>query len=288
MTSEEFIERVLAIGYDVHLSDGVWWIKSDPFFYKPVIPLQVLEYGKAKPKMHKALLGYSYLVSDKLYANKYQSIALLSEERLKNYGMQSLSSSKRAQVRKGLRLTEIRKIETIETVIDQMREIEISKAIRTGIGKPPEYYTKQYKEWRTWTIKQFTGDKGKKEYWGSFLNGSLIAFMKIFQINDTMIINYAASHTDHLDKCPNDALTCSIIDYCKELHECKKVSYGGWSIDRPSLNAFKQQFGFEKVDLPVYAKYNFDIVPVAKKILEIKQLRKVNELLRAYLTLLKK
>jgi hypothetical protein len=288
MTSEEFIERVLTIGYDVHFNDGVWWIKSQPFFYQPAIPLQVLGPGEARPKMKKALLGYSHHVKNKQYANKYESILLLSEERLREFGMKSLSSSKRAQVKKGLRLTEIRRIEMIEPLLEDMREIEISKAIRIGEVKPPEYYMNHYKEWKEWTIKQFNGDRGKKDYWGSFYNGLLIAYMKVYQIDETAIISYAASHTDHLDKCPNDALTFSILNQIKELETCKRVSYGAWDPNRNSLNEFKQKYGFLRVDLPVYVKYNFHVIPIMKKVLAIKQLRKVNKLIMSYLELLRK
>ena len=55
MTHEEFIERVLAIGYNVHFNDGVCWMEDPPFFCEPVIPYLVLEPGSAKPKMHKSL-----------------------------------------------------------------------------------------------------------------------------------------------------------------------------------------------------------------------------------------
>lgn len=283
MTSEEMIERVIEIGYDVHFNDGVCWIKSAPFYCNPVIPFQVIEPGKAKPKMHKALLAYSHQVSDTKYANKYESILLLREEKLSNFGIQSLSSAKRAQVRKGLKLTNIRKIEEIESVLNDMKEIEISKATRIKEIKPPEYYIKHYDQWRAWTIKQFNIDKGKKEYWGAFYNETLIAFMKIYQINDTVIISYAASHSDHLDKCPNDALTFSIIDYCKGLDNCNNISYGLWEENRQSLNDFKQKYGFERVDLPVFVKYNFHILPLVKKILEIKRLRRINELFFSFL-----
>jgi hypothetical protein len=249
--------------------------------------MQVIERSSAKPKMYKALLGYRHYVSNKQQANQYEAVSLMGEERLNNFGMESLSSSIKARIRKGLRLTEIRKIENIETVIDGIKEIEISKAIRIG-HENPEYYVRNYESWKAWIIKQFYEDKGRKEYWGSFYNDTLIAIMKFYQIDDTVIINYSSSHTDYMDKCPNDALMFSILDYCKQLKDCKKVSYGLWSTDRESLNRFKLKFGFERVDLPVYAKYNFHIIPVAKKILEIKQLRKVNELIRSYLIQLKK
>jgi hypothetical protein len=266
MTSEEYIERVLAIGYDVHLNDGVWWIKTFPFFYEPAIPYQALNRGESKPKIHKALFGYRYIVSNEKEANKYRSILLLNEERLRNFGMQSLSSSKRAQVRKGLRLTEIRKIETIEAVLDDMKDICISQAMRTGHGEPPKYYIRHYEEWRASLIKQFNIYKTEKESWGAFYRGSLIAFINIFQVDGTMMISNVSSHTDHLDKCPNDALLFTILDDCRNRQDCKKVSYGDWSLDRPSLNEFKQKYGFERVDLPMYAEYN-PIVVFLKKLI---------------------
>ena len=288
MTHEEYIERVLALGYNVHFNDEVWWIEAEPFFCKPANPYQVLEAGKSRPKLHKSLLGYSYLVSAEKHANKYYSILLLNEEQLHNFEIKSLSSSKRAQVRKGMKLTEIRKIESIETVIDDIKEIEISKAVRTGYGKPVKYYSEHFPEWRDRTIKEFNADKGRKEYWGSFFKGSLIAYMKIFQIDDTMIINYAASHTDHLDKCPNDTLTFSILEYCRNLHNCNKVSYGTWSEDRDSLNVFKQKYGFKRVDFPVYAKYNLQILPIAKKLIAMKQISKFKKNIIYYFSRLRK
>lgn len=288
MTKEEFIERVLEIGYDVHFNDGVYWIESEPFCYRPVIPYQVIEPGKAKPKRHKALLGYSHHVSDKKYANKYIPIMLMNEERLSNFGIHILSSSVRARVRKGLKLTEVRKIEEIEPVLDDMKAIEISKASKIRQATSPEYYVKHDKKWRAWTIKQFNGDRGKKDYWGSFYKGSLIAFMKIEQIDDTVTINNVASLSDHLDKCPNDAALFSVLEYYKNLSECKKVIHGGWDKNRPTLNKFKEKYGFEREDLPVYAKYNFKIIPAVKRILEIKQLVKLKDLSMSYLDQLQK
>lgn len=262
MTYDEFIERVLAIGYDVHLNEGVWWIKTAPFFYEPVVPYQVLEYASSKPKFHKALLGYSYLVSNEHYANRYRSIMLMNEERLKCFGMNSLPSKRRNKVKKGLKLTENRKIDSVEDVIDDMKEILISKAKRTHHEVSPDYYVKHYQEWRDSVIKQFNIDKGKKEYWGSFYNGSLIAFFTMIQINDTMIINTGSSHTDHLDKCPNDALRFVFLEYCRDLKDCKKVISGLWSDNKPSLNEFKESYGFDKVDLPVYTEYRFPFIKV--------------------------
>lgn len=288
MTPNEYLKRVIEIGYDIHFNDGICWIKSAPLFYSPVIPFQIIEPGTAKPKMHKALLGYGHYVSDKKYATKYEATMLLSEDRLRNFGMRNLANSTRGKVRKGSRITEVRKIDDIEPVIDDMKEIEISKAIRIGTSRPPEYYVNQFNHWREWMIKQFKGDKGRKDYWGSFYNDTLIAYTKIYQIDETMFIHYSASHTDHLDKCPNDVLTFTILNMYKELPDCKRVSYGAWDKNRPSLNNFKEKYGFERIDLPVYEKYNFHVIPIAKKLLQIKQLSKLKDLSLSYLDQLQK
>lgn len=283
MTSEEFIKRVLEIGYDVHFNDGVCWMEIKPFFYGPANPYQVIEPGKAKPRLYKALLGYRHYVSDERFANRHEALMILNDERLSKFGIESLTSSKRAQVRKGLKLTKIRKIEMIEPVIEDLREIETSKARRIKEVKRPEYYLEHYEKWRAWTIKQFEVDKGRKEYWGSFYFNTLIAIMKINMIDDTMIINYVASHSEHNDKCPTDALLFSVLEYSKNLAGCKKVSYGGWDKRRPTLNKYKENYGFERFDVPVYAKFNLHIIPVVEKILEVKQLSKFRTLLMSHL-----
>ncbi len=262
MTHEEYINEQVNIGYNIHQHDGVWWLKVSPFFCKPVNPLQVIEPGKAKPYFLKSFLGYSHLVSDNVPSNKNWSVLMLNKDKLEDFSIKSLSSSKRAQVRKGLRLTEVKIIEDIESVMDDMKGICISMSMRTGYGKPANYFADHYEEWKASLIKQCT--ISSKERWGSFYNGSLIAFMNIEQIDHTVIVTNAQSHTEHLDKCPNDALIFSIMEHCKTLGNCQNIIFGDWS-DVPSLNTFKQKYGYYKYDFPVYVKYNF-LVPITKKI----------------------
>ncbi|MBI5102978.1 MAG: hypothetical protein HZB33_14265 [Nitrospirae bacterium] len=263
MTSQEYIKQQIASGYDIHLSCGVWWIKSAPYFYRPANPLQVIGCGQASPKKYRALLGYKHLAPTDDCANQYWSIMVLNNERLRSFGMQSISSSKRARVRKGLKLTRVKRIESIESVIDDMKEICIAQKIRTGYGKPVEYYRKQFKHWKESRVRQFQSTA--KEYWGAFCDESLIAFMNIIQIDNTMLIDNAKSHTDHLDKCPNDALLFTVLDYCRQIQGCNRVIFGEWSGGAASLNDFKAKYGFERVDMPVYAKYN-PIVKLLKNI----------------------
>ncbi len=263
MTSEEFIRQQINCGYKVHFNDEVWWQKRAPFFYKPVNFLQKINPGESRPSIFKSFFGYSHLVHEKQYANKYWPVMLLSYEKLREFDISSLPSSKRARVRKGLRLTDIKKIENIDSVIENIKNICISTAMRTRHGLPPEYYVKRFKKWRSWITRLFNLSKG--DWWGSFYQGTLIAYIYAFQIDDTMLISAAKSHSNNLDKCPNDALLFSLLNYCKNLHDCKKVIFGDWSKDAQSLNEFKMKFGFKKKDLPLYVRYN-PAVSLIKKI----------------------
>jgi hypothetical protein len=208
----------------------------------------------ARPKILKSFLGYSHLIDDANLANKHWPIMLLNSQKLEEFSISLLSASKRANVRKGLRRNEIRRIDVIDPVIDQMQDICISAVRRTGHGKPPEYYTKDYRKWRNFMTKEFAMQK--REWWGAFHNGVLTAYYYAYQINETMFISAAKSHSDHMEDCPNDALFFTFLEYCRDLFDCKQVIFGDWSGDAPSLNKFKERYGFQKIDLPVYARYN--------------------------------
>lgn len=254
MKAEEFIKQQIIAGYKIHVHDGVWWQMVMPFYYKPVLQLQVIEPGVARPKITAFPLGYSHLVSSRTSANKTWTVLEISDGKLKNFSIGSLDSSKRARVRKGLRNNEIKTIEKIEPALEGMQRICISAAKRTGHGKPPEYYTKRFKEWKDFIIKEFS--LPDRQWWGAFNKGELVAYYYAHQVEGVMFINAAKSHSDFLDTCPNDALLFTFLEHCKNLGDCDRVIFGDWAEDVPSLNAFKEKFGFEKVDLPVYRWVN--------------------------------
>ena len=106
-----------------------------------------------------------------------------------------------------------------------------------------------------------------REWWGTFYNNILIAYRYDVLIDDTMFFLATKSHSDYLDKCPNDALMYTFIDYCKSLNSCKQLNAGDWN-SKASINEFKALFGFEKVDLPLFKKYS----PLVYLIKKAKQL----------------
>lgn len=260
MTSQEFIEQQIAAGYKVHFNGGTWWQESFPFFCRPVVPFKEINPGESEPKFHKSFLGYKHLVRDKQLANQYWSVMLLGENKLKDYSIHTLSSPKKAQIRKGLKNVEIKRIENIDIILEDIKNICISTRQRTKHGKPETYYLT--KEWRSWIKKEFA--LPKREWWGAYFEGRLIAYTYSVQIDETMYIYAAKSHTDYLDRCPNDALFFTFINYCKDLPDCKQIVFGDGGAATPSLNAFKKKLGFEEVNLPVYTHYS-SIISLYKK-----------------------
>ncbi len=262
MTSREFIEQQIKAGYSLHFNKGIWWQKTAPFFYKPAIHFEMVDPGRSRPAASKALLGYSHLVDAPEKGNKCWQVMMMGSEKLREFSISSISSSKRARVRKGLKMTAVKVIEDIEPVLNDLKGICISAAKRTRHGKSPEYYDKHYDEWRSWIVREHS--LANREWWGAYDQDSLIAYLYSVLIDDTMFIYTAKSHTDFLDRCPNDALVFSFLQYCKTLNECQKVVFGDWSSDVPSLNEFKERHGFEKTEKYVYARYNPLIVPIKK------------------------
>jgi hypothetical protein len=263
MTSEEFVKQQIAAGYKVHFHDGIWWQRRAPFFYRPVNFLQKFNPGEVKPKISKSFLGYSHLVTDDQYANNYNPMAIMSNDMLNEFSLNNIEASKRKRIRKGLRLTTVRRIDNITDVIEDIKNICISMAKRTQHGLPPEYYVGKYDKWKSFMMREFS--LPSREWWGVYYDNILVAYRYDVLIDNTMFFLATKSHTDYLHACPNDALMFTFIEYCKGLPDCKELNAGDWN-PKSSINAFKELFGFRRVDLPVYKKQN-TLVNTAKKCL---------------------
>jgi len=264
MKAEEFIQQQIKAGYKIHFNDGVWWQKVAPLFHKPVLPYQGISPRESRPKIARSFFGYSHCVPKDFLANKVWSVMLLNKEKLKNFSIHKLSKKRRESVRKGLRNVEVRRIENIVSVIEDMRDVCVSTAQRTRHGKPPRYYLKNYYEWKSYILRLF--DLPNREWWGAFYRGKLVAYRYAYLIENTMYSDTNKSHSQFLKEKPNDALLFTFIEYCKSIPNCEILRLGDWSKNNQGINEFKMKYGFEKVDLPVYANYN-PLIRLAKNYL---------------------
>jgi|LGVE01.1.fsa_nt_gb hypothetical protein len=253
--------------YKVHKRDGIWWLQVAPFFCKPVDPFRTIRPLQSAPKLQYSLLGYSHPVPDTALSTKTWAVMYMGPNCLSAFGIAQLKPKRRSSVRKALRHVEIKQIEEIKPMLDSMNEICISVAKRTGHGKPPDFYIKKRQEWERFMVKEFS--IVGREWWGAYAEGQLIAYFYAYLINATMFISAAKSHSDFLGLLPNDAFVFTFLEYCRELEGCKRVVYGDWSPDAPSLNQFKARYGFERKDVPEYRheRISFSLLEKAARVI---------------------
>jgi len=255
MKPEEFINQQIKAGYKIHFHQGVWWENVLPFYCKPALLYQEIIPRKSKPKLTASILGYSHCVPDKSHANKMWEVMILDSEKLKSFSIEKLSTNRRNLVRKGLKKVEVRKIIDIKSDLEDLQEICVSMAKRTRHGKQSKSCI--------YNLFNLPG----REWWGAYYKQRLVAYLYCYQIDDTIYLDAHKCHTDYLNKNTNDALLYTFILHCKSLSNCNRINFGDWNRERSGINEFKMKYGFEKVNIPVYANYN-PLVRITQKVMK--------------------
>ena len=265
MNTSTYIEQERALGRVLHLGGGVWWRQMSPFHCKPAVRLQAVERGGARPSRLRSLAGYSHVVADPAQANSVLSVMERRQEPGVPFGLGDLSSSRRSKVRRGLKKNEVRRIEDLEPLIEDVRQIVISTRQRTGVGLPVSYYEQRREKWRGDMLRLF--GMADRPWWGAFVGGRLVAYYQTAWLEDTLEICAAKSHSDHLANYPNDALLYVVMDEAFNRMGCRRVEYGDWTAQDDRLQYFKQSYGFERRDFPQYLHLN----PLAGPVLRLRR-----------------
>lgn len=259
MISEElFAQEEWRLGKKVHFHDGVWWVKVAPFYYKPIDEFRPFQPKSARPNSLKALLGYSHQVSDPAEATRFVRWMALEGEDLRNFSLERLHGRKRSQVRMALRECRVEVFEKSDSVLEQMRLINIAQAKRFerggegGTFLPSGYYEIHKSEWRE-MILRLTGHQGHR-FIGAFAGDTLIAYVNLLLINDTVIISAVKSYTEYTRQRPVDALYFTILSEASQNLLCRRVVNGGPDGERESLTHFKEQFLFRVKSVPYYTR----------------------------------
>jgi hypothetical protein len=174
----------------------------------------------------------------------------------KTFSMENLaapSAEKRSQIRRQVRTAfkelDIRPIDSLDGLLDDLQEINISAAHRTAAGLPPGYYERDRHRWESHMRMLFS--LPDREWWGAFLKGKLIAYYYGYAVGGEWIIDTAKSTTEYLHCRPNDGLLFRVMESAINTHHCTRINYGGWTEGDPRLTQFKQKHGFKVVLLPV-------------------------------------
>lgn len=258
MTGAKYAKQLTQIGKKTHFYKGVWWQEVKPFYYWPADLFQTFPSKQSRPSMLKALIGFEHIVYNKSEANSILSI--LSIENLQNYALEKLPKKKRNQIRRGLEKAKVERIMDKNIIIKQGHLINQSALSRQGrFPNIAKCYT-SYTEWEKEINKNFS--LIDREIWGAFIKDKLIAYIRTINIEKNIFITNAMSHSDYLSFYPNDALIYTYLTNKKETApDIKRVLFGLYC-SKKSINKFKMQLGFQKVDFPLYRWVNPMIKPL--------------------------
>ena len=266
LTEAEFVHQQQALGRRIHEHDGVFWEEVYPFYCKPAFVYKAFDPGTARPARLRSLLGYSHQVLTPGLGNRTVPFMVLDRAGLDGFGLMKLPPKKRNQVRRALEHCEVKPITDLETVLERMREINLSQARRqeqgAGAEPPARRYTDEAEDWRTQIRRDFA--LHGLEWWGAFVNGMLVAYLRTYQVDGIRVIQQVKSDTDYFKFHPVDALYYEVLSMVAADSTCQRIMNG--DPRHESLNHFKEQFLFKAVGYPYFSSKAF-LVELAKKIL---------------------
>jgi len=187
-----------------------------------------------------------------------------------NYDFPSLRSRTRTQVRRGL---EVCRIERVDFSLLQKHAIPLNAdtLVRQGRKVPNDlekYWTRYYES---------AAKTEGAETWAAFVGDSLAAYLISFTIEDTTNLCIVRSSLKFLDAFPNNALLYRFVYDRIRGHDIRQIGYGYESIQAGlgSLDQFKSGMGFQqspvgqRIELASWVRpfVNRFSVPVAQRIL---------------------
>lgn len=259
MISEEtFAKEESRLGKQVHFHDGVWWVKIAPFYYKPVHEFRPFSPKSVRPHPLKALGGYSHQVSDSTQANRYVRWNVIQGDDLRLFSLERLNGKRRNMVRGGMRDCQVKMVDQIGELLEEIRVINVSQAMKFenagegGTFLPSEYYNIHEAKWREDMLKIFS-HKGHQLV-GAFVEDKLVAYIDLIKNEDTWMFGAVKSNDEYLKHRPVDAMYFNILSMAVQDSECKRVVNGGGYDERESLTRFKGEFFLKPVSLPYYSQ----------------------------------
>jgi hypothetical protein len=238
MTIDEFVAQEERAGAHFHRAGDVWWQQVKPFYCVALPLFRKIRPGDARPPQLAALAGYEHPVPDDAASNAVVGIMTLEEPR--RYELGGLSAKRRGHVRRGLRSVSVRRIESVEVIASEGHRVNVSAIARMGWGGDRRHYTDP----RRWAEgMRATFNLPDREGWGAFVEGRLVAYLLAYELEHNLHICALMSHSDALSLYPNDALLHTFLESCRQRAGIGRVVFGYWCA-KPSLNEFKQRFGF--------------------------------------------
>ena len=244
MTIEEVVEADKRRGERFHLSGGVWWREERPFFYYPAGYMTRVVPRQAEPKPWLALGGYYHMVPQGVPGNSVIIVNEISDPA--NYGLESLGRDKRRQIRRGLAVFRIGRVEELNDLLGDGYQVYLDWAkktenIRGNLSNPA-----LFNRWITGNFRH-----PYKLILGAYAENRLVAFLIADAVDSVGKAIKAYSDSSFNSMPPMSALYYAFVKICARHEQIRKV-YCGVRMPKPSLEFYKSRLGFRYVSYPSF------------------------------------
>lgn len=246
MTKEEYIQKKQQQGHVMHQANGVWWERTRKGYCKPAVLYDAIPPKEAHPGIAASFLGLNHRLPSDQGATGFWKPFMMRGEALRDWSLDTLESgNRRRRIRKGLKGNTVEKLEALEPHKEAFKRILKSTAIRNGHGHPPEYYDDDSTGWWSTILRvaHYT------EFWAAFQNGKMAGYICLHVMGERVVVDGVKSDTEMLPDCPMDAIIFHFLTDLQQRGGIEEIWYGGKS-NRPTLDAFKESYGFKVEYIP--------------------------------------
>ncbi len=213
------------------------------------------------PRSYTAAMNFWFVERNASIQTIYSHIIRTKDRSFEEIWKHQFNKRARNRVRKaereGVSVVKIDTVDKINAWIDDIHQCNLSALKRQGRwGAYPDSHKEVFLSELVHT-KAYLGKHFN--VYGAIYRGVLIAYFVIQEYNRLMQVGKAMSHSSFLDKYPNEALVADMVRRARE-YGYHWFEYGWDRVRRkgkapslyPSLQRFKDKFGFEEVPIIIY------------------------------------
>ncbi len=242
-------------GRSVIRHEGRHWERIGPGFYQPVALLQAIDHAVMGAPAPFAL-GYRAALPPSMSGAANGSVPAYLLHDPAGFDLGRLPQRRRTRVRKGLREARFELLTDPVILLEQGYEVAASALRRTAERAVPsrEAYNRQ-------CVELF---RPGHVVIAGFIDGRLAGYIAGYAIGDTGYGSEYLVSTSAMSSCVGNGLLYHMIRTFGRSSGIGKVMNGLHVPDKPSLDAFKRDFGFQLERVPALVHVRYGVAPMLK------------------------
>lgn len=247
MTEADYATHLQATGVEVLFHRNRYWRKTSHGFYEPIHWLARLKLAQATAPT-PLCWGFRAVLSkeDAHLANGSLPIHLLTD--LQNYKLQSLSASRRKNVRKCYRRSTVIRLRNSGLLKEQGYAVFSSASERTA--HEPLLSKEHY-------LSKLPSCQGNTQLvLAGLIEGKLGGYVIGYAVDGVAYIHDVRIASEAFSSCVGIGLIFEFIQICRHSQQIYEISYGLHSREDKSLCSFKAGMGFSVKYVPTVVQIN--------------------------------